>query len=734
MKNYKRLAALGTTLGLGLAMLGLAGMSPAAHAATGGDVTLTKWVQAPLGAIGTGCSDSGAPVTAPCIGAVNPAGTFNYLLEVANTGSLPVAGYVIVDVLPSLGDSRGSAWTPRLYGPVTLDSATTSADPQATVLYGFSTSMCTPELNPGPADGAYQPGCDPGWFTEAQVVDWSIVKAIKLEGFQTTALEPGTKAVFSVPMVTDVNDPVDVVAFNGIAGRGSVPGTGAVAIRLGPTQSANVGVEIPASAAAVSVGDYVWADTNRDGQQDAGEPGIPGVTVQLYGSDGFIQQETVTDADGFYSFLGLTRGEPYRITFTAPAGMSFSQANTGSDSSDSDSIVSADGRTGSVAFRAPLSGFNQASDKSAGTLADDSTIDAGFVSAIVSPPVTQLYSIGDYVWFDTNRDGIQSAGEPAASGVTVNLFDAAGNQIATVTDSNGFYVFTGLTPGAAYHLQVVAPVGTGFTVPMQGPEGTQSVVGADGKTNFGSSGGTLTNSATVPDLPTLDAGLVKINLALTKALATAGPFTPGMTVTYTLTPQNTGLADALAGWSITDLLPTGMTLVSAVGTGYDCSASTAQTAYCTAAAPLPAGVSGEPLTVTVTLAATASSVLKNVAYVETVNGDVDETNPLVVPSMTTDTAASSTDNDAEATLTVMVTPVPTVTPTATPTPTVAPTATPVIAIPTVTTTPEATQATPVKSGVPTGIVGDPALNLAGLLAGLMFLATAAGIARRATRL
>ena len=45
---------------------------------------------------------------------------------------------------------------------------------------------------------------------------------------------------------------------------------------------------------SVSVGDYVWVDTNRDGRQDPGEPGIPGVVLELLGPDG----NPVTDVYG----------------------------------------------------------------------------------------------------------------------------------------------------------------------------------------------------------------------------------------------------------------------------------------------------------------------------------------------------------------------------------------------------------------------------------------------------
>src|SRR5690606_35413817 len=63
----------------------------------------------------------------------------------------------------------------------------------------------------------------------------------------------------------------------------------------------------------VSVGDYVWVDVNRDGVQDEGEPGIPGVTLVLTGPDGKpgtdvygnLVEPAVTDENGKYSIHGL---------------------------------------------------------------------------------------------------------------------------------------------------------------------------------------------------------------------------------------------------------------------------------------------------------------------------------------------------------------------------------------------------------------------------------------------
>jgi hypothetical protein len=60
-------------------------------------------------------------------------------------------------------------------------------------------------------------------------------------------------------------------------------------------------------------------------------------------------------------------------------------------------------------------------------------------------------SLGDYVWFDQNSDGIQDEGEPGIEGATVRLYDANDNLLkTTTTDANGYYLFDGLTPGGYY--------------------------------------------------------------------------------------------------------------------------------------------------------------------------------------------------------------------------------------------------------------------------------------------
>ena len=87
-----------------------------------------------------------------------------------------------------------------------------------------------------------------------------------------------------------------------------------------------------------AIGDYVWNDLDRDGIQDAGEPGIAGVTVELYDCEGTptLLASMVTDGNGLYEFTGLTPGS-YCVKFIRPDGMVFTAWDAGADDTvDSD--------------------------------------------------------------------------------------------------------------------------------------------------------------------------------------------------------------------------------------------------------------------------------------------------------------------------------------------------------------------------------------------------------------
>lgn len=76
--------------------------------------------------------------------------------------------------------------------------------------------------------------------------------------------------------------------------------------------------------------------------------------------------------------------------------------------------------------------------------------------------------LGDFVWHDLNKDGIQTAGEPGINGVQVDLYEN-GTLLRTTTTANGgldgqtkkdgFYQFYGLVPGRSYMVCFGSPDG-----------------------------------------------------------------------------------------------------------------------------------------------------------------------------------------------------------------------------------------------------------------------------------
>jgi uncharacterized repeat protein (TIGR01451 family) len=277
-----------------------------------------------------------------------------------------------------------------------------------------------------------------------------------------------------------------------------------------------------------------------------------------------------------------------------------------------------------------------------------------------TPP---LVSVGDYVWFDTNRNGVQDEGEAPVEGVTVNIYDADGKLVdTTTTDEHGFYSFTDLRAATEYQIEFIAPKGSSFTT---GDAGDDDAVDSDanvetGQTRVFTTPATGSNSATTPDDPTWDAGLVQLDLTITKTLVSDGLFQAGDTVEFQLVPHNNGPVDALTGWSVTDVMPEGLTLVSLAGEGYECTLSTA-TCVDVTGERLAADADGGPITVTATIDTGVTGVLHNVTYVAPVDGDVPETNPLDVPDTDTDTSKTDTNNDDQADLTVDEVPVTTTT-------------------------------------------------------------------------
>jgi len=270
----------------------------------------------------------------------------------------------------------------------------------------------------------------------------------------------------------------------------------------------------------VAMGDVVWVDADSDGVQDVGEVPLAGVVVALYEADGVTPAlrydgapaTATTAADGSYVIDGLLPGD-YRASFTLPSGYVFTAQGVGSDAAVDSNPDPSTGLTAVFSIAPSVFGDTVANtDVSLNATFVNPTIDAGVVPIppeIVPPAeIVPKVSVGDYVWFDVDGDGIQDLGEPGIAGVLVRITfadgsavtDASGNPVTTTTtDVNGKYLFANLPPGT-FKVSVVAPAGYAATK-----------VGSGSRSDDSSSGDATSLDLTfdgAEDL-TLDFGFVK---------------------------------------------------------------------------------------------------------------------------------------------------------------------------------------------------------------------------------
>lgn len=125
-------------------------------------------------------------------------------------------------------------------------------------------------------------------------------------------------------------------------------------------------LELLCSPAPVEIGNRVWRDLNNNGRQDAGEPGIAGVTVSLYDAGTNVRLVSkVTGADGTYIFSaadGVTPFANYKVRLdnsadnvgSGPlAGLVLTTPDNSTDLIDSDAFVLSNGPEIAVSVAGP---------------------------------------------------------------------------------------------------------------------------------------------------------------------------------------------------------------------------------------------------------------------------------------------------------------------------------------------------------------------------------------------
>lgn len=382
--------------------------------------------------------------------------------------SSSVTIYYCVDPVDSwTADSRSAAQReldlPMIYGNMESDAWTSGNRKWVTNLNGYSMDQVT-------AIGAE--------------VDFSSLKLA--EGSDFTIQISMEAPDFTTEEIADITDKF---FYNSAMCAVQREGHGANEAISDDNRTENDPVKMKINLPKGSIGDYAFLDRNNNGLQDASDSALSGIDVTLYTYRKGIgdanpvlisTKKTTTDQAGYYLFDHLDCNNPldgkdqnsdnpydfvgnaiysYKLEFDAPVDESIysyrptlqyvgNRANP-----ESDSNIDKDGLTDFV----HLTVTKEADGNLIGE--DNLSIDAGFIS---------LGAIGDYVWIDDNRNGIQDADEKGIAKVTVNLLEKQGSDFvfkkSVKTDKDGHYLFKEL-PAGDYILEfdITSLTSTGYS-------------------------------------------------------------------------------------------------------------------------------------------------------------------------------------------------------------------------------------------------------------------------------
>ncbi|MCC6128394.1 MAG: hypothetical protein IT186_00590 [Acidobacteria bacterium] len=217
------------------------------------------------------------------------------------------------------------------------------------------------------------------------------------------------------------------------------------------------------SALSSSAAGRIWFDTDRDGIDDVGEPGIANVDVTLKDEFGTPIATVTTDSNGRYLFPNVlpkpcTGSCPRDPATTAP--YYYVEVSSGLPGGLSQTCCS-----GRILDNQTRRFYLAAGENRTG-------LDMGYTTP------ADTVAFGDTVWIDTNGNGAQNPGEIGLGGATVQLYRDANSDgllqpgsdtlVATATTApDGSYLFAGITPtGATYFVAAATPAGYIATTPL----------------------------------------------------------------------------------------------------------------------------------------------------------------------------------------------------------------------------------------------------------------------------
>ncbi|MCP4164928.1 MAG: hypothetical protein GY759_03420 [Chloroflexi bacterium] len=173
----------------------------------------------------------------------------------------------------------------------------------------------------------------------------------------------------------------------------------------------------------------VWHDRNQNKTIDNDEEGVEDVPLQLKNSGGQMIDDTLSAADGSYSFSGLS-AQTYQLLVLPPTGWESTTPGSQWVATESGDLV----------------------------------IDFGiYAQPSPTPTATPIPSgsIHAFVWNDINQDGIRDAGEPALAGATIIVRSVPDSDLVGLLDTggDGYARFSDLPAPATYRIVEIDPYG-----------------------------------------------------------------------------------------------------------------------------------------------------------------------------------------------------------------------------------------------------------------------------------
>jgi uncharacterized repeat protein (TIGR01451 family) len=208
-------------------------------------------------------------------------------------------------------------------------------------------------------------------------------------------------------------------------------------------------VTIDAGLVSHTVDGVVWEDSDGNGVRE-NEPGLAGISVELYQDGlGLISTE-ITGANGEYSFGGLQPfwfGAKYTLAIPLFDRTTLFRAGGNGD-------IDSDFLQGSIGV-SPQFRFALGSSPNPDVGNPDLTLDAGLL------PFPTLLGTA---WYDADRDGLRDTDEPGVEGVSVAINPASFSASATTTDANGEYSLVDLIGvSTSYEVTFTSPDGFPYT-------------------------------------------------------------------------------------------------------------------------------------------------------------------------------------------------------------------------------------------------------------------------------